>query len=225
MNLKQLIFGGVKPAAGPSPAPKNSTQNLVAVTDIQNGIVITNDGRLVKIVEVLPVNFYLKSSMEQQEIIYAFAAYLKIAPDDLQIKVISQKADVGDYEIRMRAHLEQESDENCRAMIEDNIAEVRWLAQSAAVTRRFFLVFQDEGGGGFEDACRRLDEAADNARRYLDRCGLETVHHGDEDLFLLNLLYSEYNKRSSTGTRLTSDIYAMTGAVHSAEPEEGGETK
>lgn len=52
------------------------------------------DGRYVKVIEVLPVNFYLKSETEQQNIIYYYASYLKIAPDNMQIRVLTQKADI-----------------------------------------------------------------------------------------------------------------------------------
>ena len=44
-------------------------------------MVITKDNRFIKILEVLPVNFYLKSPSDQQNIITSYAAYLKIAPD------------------------------------------------------------------------------------------------------------------------------------------------
>ena len=36
------------------------------VRDIKNGIVILKDGRYIKICEMLPVNFYLKSEGEQE---------------------------------------------------------------------------------------------------------------------------------------------------------------
>ena len=52
--------------------------------NIIGGVVITKDNRFVKILEVLPVNIYLKSVSDRQNIISSFAAYLKIAPNDLQ---------------------------------------------------------------------------------------------------------------------------------------------
>ena len=71
-------------------------------------------------------------------IILSFAAYLKIAPNTLQIMVRTQKADMADYVARMKAYAEIEENEKCREMIEDNIAEVDWLGASSAITRRFF---------------------------------------------------------------------------------------
>ena len=73
---------------------ENSTQKWLPISEFRDGIVVMKDGRYVKVIEVLPVNFYLKSETEQQNIIYYYASYLKIAPDNMQIRVLTQKADI-----------------------------------------------------------------------------------------------------------------------------------
>lgn len=130
--------------------------------------------------EVLPVNFALKSPIERQNIIYCYASYLKIAPNNLQILAVTQKADIEGYIARMRAFYENEPVESCREMIEDNINEVTYLAANEAVTRRFFLVFQFEArmkarGDGLHAIAERLREEEQTARRYLGVCGLEVL--------------------------------------------------
>lgn len=69
-DIKSLIFGSNKETTIPGSRFPNGTQSLVPVVDIRNGVIITEDGRYLKIIEVLPTNFYLKSSMEQMNIIY-----------------------------------------------------------------------------------------------------------------------------------------------------------
>ena len=81
-DIKSLIFG--KP---PEIGSIEETNGIIPVKDIRDGIIITNDNRYIKVLEILPVNFYLKSAIEQQNIIYYFANYLKIAPSNLQIIV------------------------------------------------------------------------------------------------------------------------------------------
>lgn len=70
-DVKALIFGtkSVETTVEGSQFP-NGTQALVPVVDIRQGIIITEDRRYLKILEVLPTNFYLKSAMEQQNIIF-----------------------------------------------------------------------------------------------------------------------------------------------------------
>ena len=113
MNIKRLIFGGPSEPAQAAAQYRASSQEWLPVTDIRDGVVVTKDGRYLKILEVLPVNFYLKSPIEQQNIIYFFASYLKVAPDTLQIYVCTQRADMEGYTRRMRERLAKETEESC----------------------------------------------------------------------------------------------------------------
>ena len=212
MNLKQLIFGKGAAQAKVAQYP-HSTQKWIPVRDIRDGIIITKDGRYVKVLEVMPVNFHLKTLIEQQNIIYYFSGYLKVAPDSLQIKVITQKADIEGYEKRMWAFYEKEPVASCREMIEDNIKEVRYLAANEAVTRRFFLIFQHEArmktrAATVEGIAERLRDEEQTARRYLDMCGLQVRDVPYADNFQLELLYGLLNRRSSV--RLSSGVFDMT---------------
>jgi NADH:ubiquinone oxidoreductase subunit C len=206
MNVKAWILGGA-PARRDTPAYKNSVQEFLPIADVRDGVVITRDGRYVKILEVLPVNFYLKSYTEQQNIIYYFSSYLKIAPDNLQIRVLTQKADIGAYTQRMWGFFDAEENPHCQDMITDNVNMVHFLAHSEAVTRRFFLVFSLEPqmkvrGNEFRDIAARLREEAETARRYLDFCGLEILQWDAPDDALINLFYELLNKTTSKTVKL-----------------------
>ena len=85
MNLKSLIFGSVAEAGGVDGIYRDSIQAWLPIKNIISGVVITKDNRFVKILEVLPVNIYLKSPADRKNIISSFAAYLKIAPDSTAI--------------------------------------------------------------------------------------------------------------------------------------------
>ena len=70
-----------------------SAQSFLPIRDIRNGVVETTDGRYLKILEVEPINFALRSSEEQFNIISSFASWLKISPIRLQFKAITRRAD------------------------------------------------------------------------------------------------------------------------------------
>ena len=224
MNLKELLFG--KQLARIHAAQyQHSTQKWLPVADIQDGIVILKDGRFIKILEVLPVNFALKSSIERQNIIYYYASYLKIAPDNLQIKVVTQRADIEGYVSRLRSFCENEPVESCRYMIEDNINEVTYLAANEAVTRRFFLIFQHEARMktrryGLQAVADRLREEEQTARRYLGMCGLEVLCPDYSDNFQLELLYSLLNKRTSRHSKLPLEVFSSCTKVFDVTDDE-----
>ena len=79
-DIKSFIFGKKRNTTIPGSRFPNGTQSLVPVVDIQRGVIITEDGRYLKILEVFRTNFYLKNALEQQNIIYYMASYLRIAP-------------------------------------------------------------------------------------------------------------------------------------------------
>ena len=58
----------------------NPVADYLPIEKIANGIIYTKDHRFVKVVEVVPINFMLRSAREQRNIIYSFVSYLKISP-------------------------------------------------------------------------------------------------------------------------------------------------
>lgn len=220
MTIKELILGsGVKGSVEGGGAYRDSIQAWLPIKNIIGGVVVTKDNRFIKILEVMPVNIYLKSPNDRQNIISSYAAYLKIAPDNLQLEARTLAADTSEYVDRMRNYAEREENEACRAMIEDNIQEIGLGVASEAVRHRFFLIFQYETQmkakqNTVRAIVQRLNEEADTARRYLDLCELEVLEPRYTDDFILKLLYEIINKQTSRRVQLPEGVFDMTTVVH-----------
>ena len=219
MNIKELIFGGGVKAYAGGGAYRDSIQAWLPIKNIRGGVVVTRDNRFIKILEVLPVNIYLKSANDRQNIIASYAAWLKIAPDSIQLEARTLPADTADYVERMKQYAEREENESCREMIEDNITQIGQGVASDAIRHRFFLIFQYEAhmkskGHSVGAIIQRLNEEADTARRYLDVCELEVLEPRYTDDFILKLLYEIINKRTSRRVKLPEGVFDMTTAVH-----------
>lgn len=204
-SLKELILG-VPQTDTQVHSHAKSTQAWLPIADVQDGIVITKDSRYIKILEIIPINFHLMSDLEQASIISYFAAYLKVAPRNMEIRVTTEKADMGQYIRHMRECWETEENERCRMTIENNIAFVTDISHRVAVTHRFLLVFQYEprfqnGRTDFPEICRSLNEEEAKARKYLDICGLEVVTPDETAPYIIDLLHAIINKRSSQAER------------------------
>lgn len=65
-------------------------QDFLPIKNLSNGIIETVDGRYIKILEIEPINFLLRSDEEQANIISSFASWLKISPMRLQFKSIQE---------------------------------------------------------------------------------------------------------------------------------------
>ena len=215
-DIKSLIFGSNKETTIPGSRFPNGTQSLVPVVDIRNGVIITEDGRYLKIIEVLPTNFYLKSSMEQMNIIYYMASYLRIAPVSLQFLVQTGRADIDAYCEQMEKCYQIEKNEMCKEMILEDAQLANYLAANEAVTRKFYIVFQHEGTAtDFDEIAKQLSEAAETALQYLDYCGLEVLRHESYDDFLFRTLFSAFRRTTAYEVDHKA-LFAEVGTVHRA---------
>ncbi|MCL2775632.1 MAG: hypothetical protein FWD71_20145 [Oscillospiraceae bacterium] len=99
-------------------AVKNTAECL-PILKIENGVIYTKDRRYIKVIEIEPINFLLRSEREQKNIIYSFISYLKISPIKLQFKVISKRADINRHLEHIKTDIARETDEKCIALLRD----------------------------------------------------------------------------------------------------------
>ena len=172
----------------------NPAAEYLPIAKIENGIIYTKDHRYLKIIEVMPVNFLLRSAREQRNIIYAFISYLKISPVRIQFKVLTKRADLNKHTDIVRSEMNKESDPNCRMLQEDYLDLISKIGSKEATTRRFFIIFEYEqyGRRGNEeaDAVSSLHTATRTATSYLKQCGNEVLAYENEDEFTVDVLYS-----------------------------------
>ena len=178
------------------PACINPVADYLPIEKIANGIIYTKDHRFVKVVEVVPINFMLRSAREQRNIIYSFVSYLKISPIKLQIKVLTRRADIDRHLDTVRREMAQEENEQCRLMQEDYLNFVQQVGSHEAVTRRFFLIFEYEPWNNTrrseqeDEAIQSLQNAVHTASNYLRQCGNEVIVPENEDEFTVDVLYN-----------------------------------
>lgn len=172
----------------------NPVAEYLPIEKIDNGIIYTKDHRYIKIIEVIPINFLLRSAREQRSIIYSFISYLKICPVKIQFKVLTKRADLNKHTDIVRREMEAEQDPNCRMLQEDYLHLINRIGSREATTRRFFIAFEYEqyGRRGNEeaDAIASLQIAARTAANYLKQCGNEVIVPENEDEFTVDVLYN-----------------------------------
>ena len=186
-------------------------QPFLPVKDIRNGIVETTDGRYVKILEIEPINFMLRSSEEQYNILSSFASWLKISPMKLQFKSITRKADSDKHVALIRKELSVEDNEQCKAMGEDYIRLIKDVGSREALTRRFFLIFQYEAIGrnesdDYSKIYSMLVSAEQNARAYFMQCGNNIIQPKNPDQAVAEILYMFFNRRSCVDEPFTDRV-------------------
>lgn len=207
MNVKEMIFGDQADVTQNLAPADNDLQGSLPIADIDQGVIRTRDGRLVGLFEVLPMNFFLQNTVERERIISCFAAWLRIAPNNIQILCLSQPVDVEQYIRQMNDYMAHEEDSQCRACIADNIQQVQDMIQNGAFTTRFFVAYQYEpclAPGADKDTKRyeALYQVAVNARGYLARCGLAVVEPNFIDNQMVEMVFGMLCKHTSPNIHL-----------------------
>ena len=108
-------------------------QDFIPIKDITHGIIQTTDGRFIKILEIEPINFMLRSGEEQFSIISSFASWLKISPMRLQFKSITRKADSDKHVAMIQEELAEEEDRQCRSLGEGYIRLIKDVGSREAL--------------------------------------------------------------------------------------------
>ena len=228
MKLQSLLHP-VKPG-GEKTKKLEFVQDFLTIKKLQNGIIETKDGRYLKILEIEPINFMLRSEEEQVNIISSFASWLKISPIRLQFKSITRKADSDKHIALLRKDLEVEENLKCRELGEDYIRLIQDIGNREALTRRFLLIFQYEtidraSSDDYGKIYSMLQTAAQNAKAYFIQCGNTIVEPQDPDEATAEILYQYFNRGScieepfsSRVQRVVMDTMAAKNKVIGLDP-------
>lgn len=125
----------------PPKSNPNSTQNVLQIAEIRDGIVIMNDGSFRSVLMLKSINFDLMSQQEQEAVEYAYQGFLNSLYFPMQIFVRSQKVDLQPY-IEKLDKIRAEHDNMLLAMLmEDYLIYMDQLAQQTNIMdKRFYLV-------------------------------------------------------------------------------------
>lgn len=219
-----------KKAGKRKPEKLSFTQDFIPIKNLDHGTIETADGRYIKILEVEPINFMLRSAEEQYAIISSFASWLKISPVHLQFKSITRKADSDKHIAMLRKEMETEESEQCKKLSEGYIRLIKDVGSREALTRRFFLIFRYEElrrneNSDYGQICSTLLTTEQNARAYFMQCGNNILQPKDPDEATAEILYMFFNRRScveepfhSRVDRIVLDTMAAKNKVIGIDP-------
>lgn len=184
-----------------------STQRIIPVQDIYNGVIITKDHRFVKILEFRPINFGYMDAETQNRIISLFYQTFKAVPVNIQFKTFARKADVEKTIAAVTSYYKEETNIKRKRMLKAYIGLLRKTALSVGITRRFFIIIEfqrtiSNDGSNFDMVVADLNAMAANVRSHMEQCGNIFIPAlGDssrnEDAGIHQLFYQMLNRRKS----------------------------
>jgi hypothetical protein len=177
--------------------------DLIGLRQIRNGILVRNNGYIL-LLEILPVNFRLKSENEQDYIIKCYEELLKILKSPFQITVMARKADISGHLKYMERYFELEADAHMKRQIREYMTFAKEVSSKGAVSRRFILALPYMPPAGikietvsFDSASSTLYELKGRVKQCIEKCGNALVEPENPDQFAAEILYTLLNRKTS----------------------------
>jgi len=121
--------------------PNQSTENLVPITDIREGVVILKNGSLRMLLEVSSINFELRSADEQVAILQSFQRFLNSTDFPLQIVIGSRKLDIEPYLKTVDGIAESTENELFKIQVSEYARFIKELSSlSNIMSKKFYVV-------------------------------------------------------------------------------------
>jgi len=207
---------------------RQSMQSFSPIKDVQDGIIITKNGRYIKILEFSPINFLLRSAKEQELIISQFATMLKQAPGKIQFKVLTKKADVEKHISKLYKEVSAEKNMSCKKLMLEHINMIREVGEKESVSRRFFIIFEYENynpnrRATFNEIRAQIETVSQRIKNGMLQCGNEFIEPENDHEYYLEILYSIFSRRASElvsfDNKMLSVVAKYVSAIHDMNAE------
>lgn len=195
-----------------------SSQEFVPIKEIRDGVAILKDGSLRAILLASSINFALKSSDEQQSIIYQFQNFLNSLNFSIQIYSQSRRLDIRPYIALLEEKIHDQVGDLMKMQTREYIEFIKNFAESTNImTKSFFIVVpyskslinptknlnfgifskktkedkRMEHESEFEELKSQLQQRVEVVEQGLVRCGVRMAPLGTEEL--IELFYRIFN--------------------------------
>lgn len=115
-------------------------QEYLQIAEIKDSVVVLKDGSLRSVLAVSSVNFDLKSTDEQEAIIYAFQRFLNSIDFSVEIVVTSRRYNIKPYLKMLQEKSYTEKNSLLKNQILDYVDFIGGLISEADVTSKFFYI-------------------------------------------------------------------------------------
>ena len=178
---------------------KSVQEWLPFATILRNGIIKLKNNSYIKIMEVNPINFNLKSELEKEAILNSYKIFLKTCNFDIQILIQSNKENLDKHISNINFQKNKEK-ENIRKIADNYIKYIKELNQNKkSSNKNFYIVIKNPIENEKieiieENVLEELNEKYFKIKECLARCG-NIVKDINEKEKIKELILSFLNRR------------------------------
>ena len=155
----------------------NSVQNWLPLEDIlEDGIIKLKNKTYVKIIEIIPINYNLKSNLEKEAILNSYKLFLKSCNFNIQILIQSQKEDLSQHieNLEKIKKLENNKLKNIINNYLENIIKLN--SNNKSDSKQFFVLINQLPQNKEKINIEQLNEKYLKIREALIRCGNKIIN-------------------------------------------------
>lgn len=132
---------------------------------------VNND--IISILEVKPVNFKLKSELEQMAILDTYRSFLKQCDFDIQILILAYKTDVSRHLEEVDKYYSEDSKLSQMAKsYKELVSQI--IKDKRSFTRRFFVVFKKKND--YEESVSKIISTLEACGNEVTMCSEDTIY-------------------------------------------------
>ena len=118
-----------------------STQTIVPIKEVRNGILVLKDGSMRALLMTSSVNFALKSQDEQDSIIFQFQQFLNSLNFSVQIFIQSRRLDIRPYIATLEVREKEQINDLMRIQTKEYIEFIKAFTERTNImTKTFYIV-------------------------------------------------------------------------------------
>ena len=142
LNPKATFNARQKVTAGQAQkvSSKNSTQEILQIAEIRDGLAVMNDGSFRVVVFCRAINFILMSQQERSAVEHAYQGFLNSLFFPIQVMIRSRRVDATHYIEKLDQARQQQTNMLLELIMEDYVGFMADLIASTDIMDKFFYV-------------------------------------------------------------------------------------
>ena len=184
---------------------QKSTHEWIPIKNIYNdGIVEIENNKFIKIMQIIPINYNLKSELEKKSILNSYKIFLKTCNFNIQIVIHSSKENLNQHIFKIQNNIQKKENQYLKELSENYISYIKNINISKkSSTKEYYLIISKDKNQNkkeninYEIIQNELQEKYFKIKECLARCGNAVLEIENEEK-ILNLFNEFLNNRKNS---------------------------
>ena len=165
----------------------------------KEGIIEIENNTYIKILEVTPINYNLKSDLEKEAILNSYKTFFRTCQFDIQILIQSNKEDLTHHISKLKKYISKKENKYLKNLTENYIQYISNLNNNKkSSSKKFYIIIKNQlfnkKEKNMEIIKQELNEKYIKIKECLARCG-NKVNNIDDKEEILKIFFSYLNTK------------------------------